>query len=233
MAHLEARALTPNDFVTLQAMERDIFGSVGEEILCSYYLRLCTDFFSHTCFLVFADGEPAGYLLGFMRDNEAYCTTLAVYPKYRRTRVITMLIGAFIRAIINRVDSAKFTVKPDNIEARALHRMLGAVEVETRHDFYGPGDERIVSMIDRATFDRMRPKYERIGILDRNDRTERERGSAERIATNSDRSERVAVGTERVERVEPIAVRGDRSEPVSARHTSDAVPEPLERMAAE
>lgn len=228
MAHLEARALTPNDFVTLQAMERDIFGSVGEEILCSYYLRLCTDFFSHTCFLVFADGEPAGYLLGFMRDNEAYCTTLAVYPKYRRTRVITMLIGAFIRAIINRVDSAKFTVKPDNIEARALHRMLGAVEVETRHDFYGPGDERIVSMIDRATFDRMKPKYERIGILDRADRTER---LGERLTTNSDRSERVAIGTERVERVEPIVVRGERSEPVSTRH--DAVPESLERMAAD
>ncbi len=228
MAHLEARALTPNDFVTLQAMERDIFGSVGEEILCSYYLRLCTDFFSHTCFLVFADGEPAGYLLGFMRDNGAYCTTLAVYPKYRRTRVITMLIGAFIRAIINRVDSAKFTVKPDNIEARALHRMLGAVEVETRHDFYGPGDERIVSMIDRATFDRMKPKYERIGILDRADRTER---LGERLTTNSDRSERVAIGTERVERVEPIVVRGERSEPVSTRH--DAVPESLERMAAD
>jgi ribosomal protein S18 acetylase RimI-like enzyme len=202
MAHLEARTLTSNDFETLQAMERDIFGSVGEEILCSYYLRLCTDFFSHTCFVVTADGVPAGYLLGFMRDNEAYCTTLAVYPKYRRTRVITMLIGAFMRAIIDHVDSAKFTVKPDNIEARALHRMLGAVEVETRHDFYGPGDERIVSMIDRATFERMRPKYERIGILDRTDRTDR-----------------------------PGA---DRTGPVTRESTaSDAVPEVLERMAAE
>lgn len=199
MAHLEARELTPSDFATLQAMEREIFGSVGEEILCSHYLRLCTDFFSHTCFLVFADGVPAGYLLGFMRENEAYCTTLAVYPKYRRTRVITMLIGAFMRAIIDHVDSVRFTVKPDNIEARALHRMLGAVEVETKHEFYGPGDERIVSVIDRATFERMRSKYERIGILDRTDRSG-----------------------------------PDRSGPVTREPTaSEAVPEVLERMAAE
>jgi ribosomal protein S18 acetylase RimI-like enzyme len=166
MAQLEVRALTPNDFVALQTMEREIFGSAGEEILCSYYLRLCTDFFSHTSFVVIADGAPAGYLLGFMRDNEAYCTTLAIYPRFRRTRAITMLMGAFLRAIIDHVDSLRFTVKPDNVEARALHRMLGAIEVETRSDFYGPGDERIVSKIDRATFERMRPKYERIGILE-------------------------------------------------------------------
>lgn len=134
-----------------------------------------------------------------MRENEAYCTTLAVYPKYRRTRVITMLIGAFMRAIIDHVDSVRFTVKPDNIEARALHRMLGAVEVETKHEFYGPGDERIVSVIDRATFERMRSKYERIGILDRTDRSG-----------------------------------PDRSGPVTREPTaSEAVPEVLERMAAE
>ncbi len=205
MAHLEVRALTPNDFATLQSMERDIFASIGEETLCPHYLRLCTDFFSHTCFVVFADGVPAGYLLGFMRQREAYCTTLAVYPKFRRTRVITMLIGSFMNAIMDHVDSVRFTVKPDNIEARALHRMLGAVEVETLQDFYGPGDERIVSKIDRPTFERMRTKYQRIGIMDRTAR--------------ADLSERIE--------------RPDRSGPVSRDSAVDAVPEVLERMAAE
>jgi ribosomal protein S18 acetylase RimI-like enzyme len=193
MAHLEVRALTPHDFPTLQLMEREIFGSAGEEVLCSYYLRLCTDFFSHTCFVAFSDGTPAGYLLSFMRDNEAYCTTLAIYPKHRRTRVITMLIGAFLRAILDHVDSVRFTVKPDNIEARALHRMLGAIEVETRTDFYGPGDERIVSKIDRATFERMRPKYERIGILERSE-------PAAQHASSSPTQEPVAAPLEILER---------------------------------
>jgi hypothetical protein len=43
--------------------------------------------------------------------------------------------------------------------------MLGATEVGRKRDYYGPGDERIVAKIDRATFERMREKYERLGFV--------------------------------------------------------------------
>lgn len=167
MTRYEVRTLYSGDFETLRRLEEDVFGAAGDAVLCPHYLRLCTDFYSDTCFLALADGEPAAYLLSFVRDREAYCTTLAVRSEYQRTRVTMLLLGAFVHAIFDRVDSCRFTVKPENTAARALHKVLGAIECGTLQDFYGPGDERISSKIDRAALEELRPKYERLGLIPR------------------------------------------------------------------
>jgi ribosomal protein S18 acetylase RimI-like enzyme len=159
------RTLVTEDFAALATLENEVFAAMGEAVLCPHYLRLCTEVFSDSCFLALDGEHPVGYLLSFVRGRDAFCTTLAVIPEYQRTRATVQLIGAFVGHIFDRVDACWFTVKEDNAPARALHRMLGATEVGRRTDYYGPGDERLVSKIDRATFEQMRRKYERLGFV--------------------------------------------------------------------
>jgi ribosomal protein S18 acetylase RimI-like enzyme len=165
MSGYNIKNLEPNDFDALMYLEEEVFGAEGESTLGPYYVRLCCDFFGQSCFLCLHDGKPVGYLLSFVREREAYCTTLAVIPEIQGTRTVPLLLRAFVSSIADQVDSCWFTVKEDNKAARALHASLGATEMGVRSGFYGPDDERIVSKIDAAAFAKLRTRYERLGLL--------------------------------------------------------------------
>jgi ribosomal protein S18 acetylase RimI-like enzyme len=167
MQNYDVASLTPDDFEALMQLEDGLFGSRGDKTLGPFYLRLCCDFYGDTSFLARVGGAPVGYLLSFVQGREAYCSTLAIVPEHQRTRVVHHLIQAFIKAIAYRVDAVWFTVSPENAEARALHATLGAREVETRLDYFGRGEPRIVSRIDRAAFEKLRARMERLGLLER------------------------------------------------------------------
>lgn len=182
---VRVRPLCSSDFPALRRLEADVFGAAGEDVLCPHYLRLCTEMFDDTCFMALVDDKPAGYLLCFVRDRDAYCTTLAIREEFQRTRVTPQLLAAFVQNIIEKVDVCWFTVKPDNLAARQRHRMLGASDVGRFDDFYGPGDERIVSKMDRQGFERLRLEYERLGLLSQ---TRRSRRAGRRDRRGSDSS---------------------------------------------
>src|SRR5688572_24455676 len=141
------RKLASSDFDALMKMEEEIFAQGGESVLGPYYVRLCCEFFTETCFIAYAGDRPAGYILCFINSRDAYCTTLAVHPDYQGTRITVLLLRALVQALMDRVDHCWFTVKEDNGAARTLHAVLGAEEVGVRKNFYGPGDERILACI--------------------------------------------------------------------------------------
>jgi len=165
MPDYDVRPLVADDFDTLMALEQSMFGDKGDKTLGPFYVRLCCDFFGDTCLLATVNGAPVGYCLTFVRGREAYCSTLAIAPAHQRTRLVHRMVQSLVVTLASRVDSMWFTVCEDNVDARSLHATLGAREIAVHPEYFGAGEPRIVSRIDRVAFERLRHRMARLGLL--------------------------------------------------------------------
>jgi len=157
----DIRTLRSDDYETLHQLEAAIFGQAGYPPVCSYYLRVCTELFPDSCFLALVDGRPVGYNLTFVNGGVAYGTRLGVLDQYQGTGAAIQLIAAMIAMLVKKdVDICWATVKPNNTHARQLYRKIGAIERETRQNFFVPGDELIFLEMDRSALQRFNEEYE-------------------------------------------------------------------------
>ena len=95
MSRFVVRTLCSKNFVALRQLEADVFNAAGNDVLCPHYLRLCTEFYGDTCFLALVDGRAVGYLLCFVRDRDAYCSSGCRHIRARPTDVA--LTGSALR----------------------------------------------------------------------------------------------------------------------------------------
>lgn len=77
-----------------------------------------------------------------------------------------LLIRAMVSKLVQEaVEEVRFLVEPGNTDARSIHHALGARVVEEVHDFYGPGDVRLWSVITRDDLERVRARYTRLKLV--------------------------------------------------------------------
>jgi len=168
MPFFQTRPLTPADFPELLVLEERIFFSGGEAVRGPHYLRLCCEVFNDSSFIAMAGGAAVGVLLAFPRGRRVFCSTLAVDPSFPSRRAVrAALLRALVREVLPRADECWFAIRRDDVATRTLCEALGGQSAGVRRDFYGVGADRLLMSVDRPALERLRPRYERLGLLER------------------------------------------------------------------
>ena len=91
------------------------------------------------------DGKVAGYIFGWIVQNEFHLHNIAVHPDHLRKTIGKKLIQHIIARVADqKVNVILLEVSVNNFSARKCYHSLGFVQTGIRKDYYSKGDDAIL-----------------------------------------------------------------------------------------
>lgn len=140
---MRLRAAVPEDHVRMRAVCDEWWGRPVTHLIP----RLFLDHFHGTSLVAEADGQLAGFLVGFPSQSlpgEAYVHVMAVAPEQRGSGLGRELYRRFMEAVRERGCSVvRAVTSPGNERSIAFHRSIGFTVSGPHSDYDGPGVDRM------------------------------------------------------------------------------------------
>lgn len=137
------RNMEAKDISVVAMLEKEAFSEPWSEKSFEDSLKL-----DYSLFLVAEEeGEIAGYAGMYLIQHEGNVTNIAVFQKWKRRGIGTMLVQEMLSEIKKRgVTAATLEVRESNIGAIALYEKAGFQSVGIRKNFYDNPKEDAVIM---------------------------------------------------------------------------------------
>ena len=137
------RAATAADYDSIAAVIDDWWGRPVSHALP----RLFLDHFHTTSTIAEADGDLAGFLIGFLSPSwpdAAYIHFVGVHPDHRRSGLARVLYERFFElAAADSRTVVRAVTAPVNERSIAFHRALGFTVSDPVPGYDGPGDVKV------------------------------------------------------------------------------------------
>jgi ribosomal protein S18 acetylase RimI-like enzyme len=138
------RAATAADYDSIAAVIDDWWGRSVSHALP----RLFLDHFHTTSTIAEADGDLAGFLIGFLSPSwpdAAYIHFVGVHPDHRRSGLARVLYERFFElAAADSRTVVRAVTAPVNGRSIAFHRALGFTVSDPVPGYDGPGDVKVL-----------------------------------------------------------------------------------------
>ncbi|GAA5261804.1 GNAT family N-acetyltransferase [Methanocalculus sp. MC3] len=142
------RRIIPEDFEAVSRIEERSSGSIQGAYV---FIRQMQAIAGDTFFVAAADGEVVGYTIGSIVSSSpdtGWVLRLQVADRHTRKGIGRKLIEQLLTTFEETgVAQVLLSVSPKNHAALPLYRSLGFTEDSFEHDYFGPGQERHILIL--------------------------------------------------------------------------------------